>query len=138
MDLLVAPLVFGLIVVMLWLGGTFGGMVAEKSASKAEVFYDRQSMGEIIDAPCAVHSRGVFYRASIENGEFGCFTPYGTILLKFQFDGEEHRWAMERTESGVDVSESSAALTNPQTYPILVYDRDAGTKTPAVLEVSPG
>ncbi len=138
-DMLVAPFVFALIIVMTYLGVLFGGMVAEKSADKSELFYDPQSMGEVIDAPCAVASRGVFYQSAVENGDFECFTPHNRISLTFRdVDGGPYTWVVERTDSGIEVRGDSAGPDNPQTYPVLVYDRDDGTTTPAVLEVDAG
>ncbi|MFB6294289.1 MAG: hypothetical protein ABEI97_00870, partial [Candidatus Nanohaloarchaea archaeon] len=92
---------------MLYLGADFAGAVAERSADRSAFFHGEHAVGEVIQAPCATVSRGVFSMAAVQSGSLQCIDPLGGVLVKFEGGGVSKTWRVEQTDSGIQVQQSS-------------------------------
>lgn len=118
----------------------FGISAADRAETEIRTFYtDNVVAEEVMGAPCATSSRGVFYRSSIITGDFACTAPVGgPLYVRFTLDDDStHAWAIRGKDGPADITPYGRVdlLGDPfsQTYRVLV--RDGGTTTPATMEV---
>ncbi len=136
-DIIIAAIVLIEIMIMLYLGADFAGAVAERSADRSVFFHGEHAVGEVIQAPCATVSRGVFSVGAVQSGNLDCIDPLDGVLVTFEGGSVSETWRVEQTESGVQVQESSESTNYPETYRILLYSGATESTVPAELTIGP-
>lgn len=116
--------------------GAYEGIVRDQLRGQVEdLFQDNVVVEDVLSAPCATRSRGVFYRSAILSGDFACLSPPDAVYLNFTMDSTQVTWAVTKTDSDVTVQPAGPDPFFTQTMTVHVYDADDGTVRTALLAV---
>lgn len=141
-DWSVVAIVLILGVIMIGAGLTYVDHKSGQVSQKKELFYMEQIKGEVVDAPCATASRGVFELNAIKNKKFNCIIPRSTLYLRF-IPGDKSKQMLQGVDTSVKITPKNNGVSigshskskRGETYRILVYNRQTGEKAPATLSV---
>lgn len=135
-PLMIAIALMGIVVVLLE-GAVYVNLVSNGISASGGTMYSGSMIDEaILNAPCATHRRGVFYRSAVESGDFRCVEPPVSARITVVMDsGTRHSYDLVRTDSGLSVVEGHTVRQHSVSrgYPVLVYDRGSGSYTNATL-----
>ena len=142
-DALVITLITVMILTKVFFGGWTTGLIGGKVNVTAENIYSQNAVAEdILAAPCATKTRGVFYKSAVKTGDFHCLHPKGDILLRFSYGGDSEGWRISRGGGGIVTvrqmtwQDLAHISKNLQTYRVQIYGPETNTFEGADMQVS--
>lgn len=135
-GIIIVILIFAGLFIILAETGAYEGIVRDQLRGQVEdLFQENVVVEDVLSAPCATRSRGVFYRSSVLSGDFACLSPPDAIYLNFTMGSTQVSWAVSKTDDDVTVQPVGPDPIFTQTMTVHVYDEDTGTVETALLAV---
>lgn len=135
-GIIIVILIFAGLFIVLAETGAYEGVVRNQLRGQVEgLFKDNVMIEDVLSAPCATKSRGVFYRSAVTSGDFDCLTPPGTMYLDFRTDSMYTLWAVDKNATHSTVRSPDEAPFFSQTLTVHLYDADDGSVEKAVMRV---
>ncbi|MDY6776708.1 MAG: hypothetical protein SVQ76_01220 [Candidatus Nanohaloarchaea archaeon] len=154
-------ILLGGVAVILILGAVYTAVVVKQAGLTTNKLYTQNMAGEeVVNAPCATVSRGVFYRSAVLSGDFRCLNPRTTLYLKFNLEKSTTVLKVTSRSGEAAVKEIDVRTADTggggtpaphsgfvgnipnavyhQRYTVLVYDSKTGDMKPATLSIGVG
>lgn len=135
---LITVICFFLFIMMFLLTAAYASMLLDQAEDRvAEGFRRASSAEKLLSAPCATHSRGVFYADAVESGDFRCIFPLSSIFVRFESQGLARNvtsWRIRRNrpveiesqDFDIDVRLIRRMPTVDDFYSVTIYNKTSG------------